>query len=145
MNEMQERIVQLAKSQLGVEEIGGPNKGPPQWLYSGGRPDPWCANFVCFVMDRARAWVPGSIPPAPDRWNLMASSSAMFISLTNNKMIVDDPQPGDIMFLDDPPRHVGIVIEVREDDVITIEGNMSDRVKMVVRTKSPSLRYGRTW
>lgn len=145
MKEIQERIVQIAKSQLSVEEVGEENHGPPQWLYAGGRPEPWCAHFVCFVMEKARAWVPGALLSTETTWNAMASSSKMLESITNNKMLVDDPQPGDIVFVGNPPYHVGIVIEAREDDVITVEGNMSNRVKTVVRTRSPELRYGRTW
>lgn len=138
MSKFSEELAKIAKTQIGVKEEGGNNKGPmiveyqkATWLKPG--PWPWCAAFVDWVImktltskdvmnelglknaTQAKNWRPRTAAAWDfDKW----STSKGFTILTEN----DKAKVGDIVTFDFS--HVGIIIEDQSDDyIITVEGN----------------------
>lgn len=115
-------IVQVALSQEG-------NKGGrPYWSWYGysGRVS-WCACFVSWCADRCGYIDSGQIP----KFSSCASGASWFRSRGRLKDRSYVPSPGDIIFFDwgAGVHHVGIVVDVSNGRVNTIEGNSSDAVR----------------
>ncbi len=147
-----EDVLAVAKSQLGYQESSrnftledGAVKGYTRYGDWYGIPyGDWCAMFVSFCLRYAE--VPKETVPydasCPNwittlkKWNLYSSASDTV------------PEPGDIIFFDwdwdGSSDHVGLVEEVTEDTIKTIEGNSSDCVQRVKydRTDSRIMGYG---
>jgi hypothetical protein len=142
MSKFSEELVRIAKSQIGVREIGGNNKGPmiveyqkATWL----KPSawPWCAAFVAWAIKNAleskevmkelglknARQVENWRPRTASAWdfNEWAESKGLTI-LTEN----DKAKAGDIVTFDFS--HIGIVIEDQVDEnIITVEGNTNGK------------------
>lgn len=116
-----------AQSQIGVREATGNNDGVPADRYSGGRQEPWCANFVAWNFRQAGHQLPGN-------QRMLASVQYMEDTMKQNGTHfgrgTQTPQPGDIIFFRwaDGSRHVGMVESVANGRVNTVEGNTSNRV-----------------
>ena len=115
-------IVQVALSQEG-------NKGGrPYWSWYGykGRVS-WCACFVSWCADKCGYIDCGMIP----KFSSCASGASWFRSRGRLKDRSYVPSPGDIIFFDwgAGVHHVGIVVDVKNGRVNTIEGNSSDAVR----------------
>lgn len=115
-------IVQVALSQEG-------NKGGrPYWSWYGykGRVS-WCACFVSWCADKCGYIDSGQIP----KFSSCASGASWFRSRGRLKDRSYVPSPGDIIFFDwgAGVHHVGIVVDVKNGRVNTIEGNSSDAVR----------------
>ena len=115
-------IVQVALSQEG-------NKGGrPYWSWYGykGRVS-WCACFVSWCADKCGYIDSGQIP----KFSSCASGASWFRSRGRLKDRSYVPSPGDIIFFDwgEGVHHVGIVVDVKNGKVNTIEGNSSDAVR----------------
>lgn len=144
---MREKFLQIAESQVGVQEPNGDDKYI-QWYNSqtgAGFPmnTPWCQIFVCWCADQAG--VSREVIP------LTASCTAAM-----NWFIRDGvwhargtfrPQPGDLVYFDwdlsGDCDHVGIVQSVSGSSFTTIEGNASGSGADGVRRKSYALDYSR--
>lgn len=132
--------LQQARSQIGVRERTGRNDGIPASRYSGGRREPWCANFVSWAFRKAGK-------PLPGNQRSLASVQYMEDQMKKaGKFHRGTPKPGDIIFFKNrgasdrgPGRHVGIVERVANGRVYTIEGNSGNRV----RRRSYSLKNAR--
>lgn len=133
--------------------------------YSGGRNEAWCAHFVSWVLDQAGIPFASYVVPTPSRANPTASVSQAAKNMSDiGRLFTPEsttPQPNDLIFYKQiangnfvsPGRfgfpqllgHIGIVEGVDGDKVVSIEGNLSDRVARA-RTplKSASIAfYGR--
>lgn len=128
-----ERVIELARSQVGVTEYP-PNSNnviyntyyyghPVQDGIPKGSQYPWCVTFI--------QWLFKSEPTMLMR---TASCSTLLNWCKKNGMIVDKPQIGDLCFMkfDDDPRypagHIGIVDKAKgAKDVYNIEGNTSEK------------------
>ncbi|ADY51849.1 hypothetical protein Pedsa_1282 [Pseudopedobacter saltans DSM 12145] len=113
------RIVQLARNEIGVRELTGNNDGKriAEYLKAVGlkQEAPWCAAFVSWVFQKA-----GFAQPRT------AWSPAMF----NNAVNVKQPQRAVVFGIYFPElkrvAHVGLVERVDGDWLITIEGNTNN-------------------
>jgi hypothetical protein len=143
------RATDIGAQYLGVQESAGPNDGPVLTairaclMPPGTGPCSWCALFVAWCLCRAygpvsqidyRRWLrsilefwaaPGE-SGAPGTWYPESCQSwwewAMF-----RRMIVDHPQPGDVVIFLDEHRHahhMGFVTATHpENEFDTLEGN----------------------
>jgi hypothetical protein len=114
-------VLNVARSQLGVREDP---PGSNRVLYASWAGIPglaWCGAFVCWCLEQAGAldvprfvWTPSGAQAYKDRgrWDHI-------------------PSIGDVVFFTWPEVgricHVGLVEAVREDGVVTIEGNTDER------------------
>jgi uncharacterized protein (TIGR02594 family) len=115
-------VVHRAQSALGVtEEPPGSNRGPriDEWLQrchvSTGLP--WCAAFAS--------------------WCLETVAIAGAQALGKHFLATDVPLPGDVMYFltGGGKGHCGIVVGIGEHEVMTIEGNCQDAVRVARRAR----------
>jgi hypothetical protein len=129
--------IAIAELKADAREIGGNNKGPfvKKYLAGAGLPvgNPWCASFVswCFLqsVDGEKADMPFQYTAGaralrkqfvPKGWTFTASERL--------------PEPGDLVFwwrvrADGWQGHVGLVHQLKDGMLYTIEGNKSPRVQ----------------
>jgi len=123
-----ERVIELARSQIGVTEYP-PNSNNViynTWYYGhpvNGSNYAWCCVFI--------EWLFRS---EPDMLLRTASCSALLNWCRQNGMIVDKPQMGDLCFMKFnkdskyPAEHIGMVDKAKAiKDVYNIEGNTSEK------------------
>jgi len=127
-------IVNIARAEIGVEEVDGTNSGKRVREYQastdlGGTGWPWCAAFVCWVVQRAMAQAgisetPGyKRPKTASAWGFEAWSRAQDSTTQTKKPHKGDIQAGDIVIF--TFSHIGIATSKPNKDgfVDTIEGN----------------------
>lgn len=127
---LQDHIVQIALSQVGVRETGGNNVGPEilkyqeaTWLKPGAWP--WCAAFCAWVLKMAakNAELKNFIP-CPDAsaygWEKWAVKRG-WILLPETEPC----KPGDFVTFDFS--HIGVVIEDKGHSIVTVEGNTNGK------------------
>lgn len=128
-------LVDIAKAEIGVEEIDGTNCGvrvnefksatnlPPHEAW------PWCAAFVCWVVKQALA-ISGvkqtptfKRPTTAGAWDLENWSLRQDNSTQTRKRPGSDIKPGDIVIF--TFSHVGIAASEPDSDgyLVTYEGN----------------------
>lgn len=127
--------LQVAINELnaGAGEVGGDNRGPFVKKYLDGvasEGDPWCAGFIsyCFAQD------PGGIPfryTAGARDILQQFKRKGWASAPNSGY---SPKPGDVVVwwrvqLSGTKGHIGLVHQLRDGYLYTIEGNKSSKVQ----------------
>lgn len=125
-------VLRIAREQIGVREVGGPNRGPEVEKYLarvGLVPGfPWCAALVYFCFDEAalRTVVPNPLPKTAgvlDHWNRAADK----FKLPPNVPFDDlrNLNPGSIFCIDhgNGHGHTGIVVLADREGLKTIEGN----------------------
>jgi hypothetical protein len=133
---MRDLVIDIAASQIGVvEQPRGSNRGPEVDVYirtTGLNPAadsfPWCVCFLYWVFEQA-AKVKGEENPLPKTagvialWNLGRHTEAQVVR--KSEANAQTVKPGMIFHLDlgGGKGHAGLVIEVRGDHIITIEGN----------------------
>jgi len=124
--------IAIAEFALGVKEPGAYEK------YAGGREEAWCAHFASWVFLRAGSPLPGYKMPSliPPRWNPIASVNTLYETLKAEGKIVSTPKPNDLIFYyrtgsSGHKGHVGIVTQVKNGTVTSIEGNLSNRIAQV--------------
>ncbi len=149
-----ERVLAWAHAEFkaGRAEATGHNDGPPSARYMGGRKEPWCAHFVAACFRECGAPIPGDTVPTPTRANPLASVSYMEGIFKDHGWYQRNPLPGDVAFFKTrgqsdagPGRHVGIVVDVTDTELITVEGNWGNAVRCVKRPINSLLisGYGR--
>ena len=133
-------VLEVAKSQLGykestanyqVEEDGTTKKGYTRYGAWYGVPyGDWCAMFVSFCINYAD--IPESDVPLDcscRNWVDTLAEQGMYHEVTSDYQ----PEPGDIIFFSVKKNgvsdHVGLVAEVTENKIKTIEGNSNDQVE----------------
>ncbi len=152
MKSLAARIVEAAANAVGLEEKGGPNKGPPVDLFAGGRQEPWCAHFAATLFRDEGCPLPGDIEPTRDDANPIANVKQMWRRLNLAGLAVEVPLPGDVIIFNsrgDSDQgggwHCGIVSVVDGEHIQTIEGNSGDKVarRLYRVTDSRIAGYGR--
>ena len=129
-------VVAYAKRHLKAHprEVGGQNLGPWVRLYMGGREGaqfPWCAGFACFILNQACSAMQVAMPikSSVSCDSLAASAKLRKLFLSESSVEVGALQPG-ALFLNrrtpDDWTHVGIVSDVLNESIRTIEGNTND-------------------
>lgn len=118
------QIIKDALAEVGTtEKPAGSNKVKYNTWYYGkevsGSAYPWCAAFVCWLFKKE-----------PQKILRSASCSAILNDYTKRGQVVKTPEPGDIVFFKfskgtAKAEHIGIVVEVKGNTVITVEGNTS--------------------
>lgn len=120
------QVIIQAKSQVNVQEWPlKNNRGPgvKKYLNSVGLAEgyAWCMAFVYWCVQEVCQDYGVSNPLKKtagvlDQWN------------SREKLRVKTPQPGDVFIMDFGRGlgHTGIVVEVRGDSILTIEGNTND-------------------
>lgn len=108
--------------------------------YSGGRQEPWCAHFASWVFAQAGKPWPYYQAPSPSVANPMAATTYAWTVFSQLGMVRRQPRPGDLVFYrkneggvlsQTKMGHVGIVTSVDGSTVVSVEGNLSDRVMQV--------------
>ncbi|MCL1802742.1 MAG: CHAP domain-containing protein [Eubacteriaceae bacterium] len=127
-------IVATAQSQIG-------NNGDiyKKWFYHGENYGEWCVMFIAWCAEQ-NAMIEAGIIPRLSGTKLMKDwYDDIGLYIVDKSYI---PQPGDIIFIDwdekNIPGHVGLVVSVEGDRVITIEGNSggTNAYDSLVRQKS---------
>lgn len=125
-----------AVTQIGVVEERG-NRGVPLTRYgiTGEDPLPWCARFVRWCFTQAGLILPGN------RY-LIGNVATMHDELEAHGALVSEPRAGDLIFMHTRGasdagvgHHVGIVENADALTVASIDGNLSDRVRRMVRDR----------
>jgi len=126
-----EKLVDLARREIGVEEIDGTNCGPRvnQYKAATNLPPkeawPWCAAFVCWLVREAMKGGTYTFqrPTTAGAWAFEAWSRAQDASAQTKKPHAGDIKPGDIIVF--TFSHIGLAISAadRNGFVQTIEGN----------------------
>jgi hypothetical protein len=136
---VERRILDTARSFLGMRELTGNNDGLPADIFMHGDRMPWCAGFVLGVLKRANATFPGPHWQARNVYFFRSwcKGEGHFVSP------IEMPEPGWIVFYNSrdgsdagPGQHMGFVEEVdgRRGRMLTIEGNYDNRVARVRRS-----------
>lgn len=134
-------IVAIAESQLGYEESsanyavmedGKTMKGYTRYGAWYGSPyADWCAMFVSFCLDYAK--IPITSVPRNASCNLWVDTLSNANWNLYQKADEYTPLKGDIVFFDfngnESSDHVGIVAEVKDEKIKTIEGNSANKVR----------------
>lgn len=126
-----ELVVAYAKQHLNQHprEVGGQNKGPWVRLYMNGNEGEqwaWCAGFTCFCLKQA---CESMKLPLPFKTTFSCDSLAAFAK--DKGLFVDSSKasPGSFFLVrrtDTDWTHTGIVLEVNNETIKTIEGNTND-------------------
>lgn len=130
-NTLAEKLVALAKKEIGVEEINGTNCGPrvneyksATWLDST-KPWPWCAAFICWLMREAMKGGKYTFerPQTAGAYDFENWCKEQDNSVTLKKPHNGDIKPGDIVVFNFS--HIGLAIGSPDSTgyVKTIEGN----------------------
>lgn len=130
-------VVAYAKQHLKqrAREIGGQNKGPWVRLYMKGKEgpaSPWCAGFVCFILEQAcqSLSMPLPIKTSVSCDDLATSAKEKDIFLKESKIMSKRQiTPGSFFLRRRTPKdwdHTGIVIRAEDEFFHTVEGNTND-------------------
>jgi hypothetical protein len=99
----------------------------PNWIRNK-RPEAWCAKFVWVVYEEA-ARLSGVANPIP-----RTAGARLMLTMSRDKQLKVDKKPnlGAVFYRksDSPGAsgHVGIVTEIKNDGITTVEGNLDGRV-----------------
>jgi hypothetical protein len=114
---------------LGIrEKPPGSNGGPAVLALTDGHAEPWCADFVSWVLRAAGRPFTGG---ASGGWRLAWTPDVRAWFLARDRYrprLVADPQPGDVVWFGHG--HVGIVRRADASALEAIEGNADDRVRV---------------
>ena len=133
---MRQLVIDIAASQIGVvEKPHGSNRGPEVDVYistTGLDPSagdfPWCVCFLYWVFDQA-AKIKGKENPLPKTagvislWNLGRHTEAQVVRKSEASAQTVMPGMTFHLNLGGGKGHAGLVIEVKGDHIVTIEGN----------------------
>ena len=130
-----------AKDKAAVSEPSAFNK------YAGGRQEAWCAHFASWIFAQLGNPLPGYRVPSPSVANPTAGCSYLYEQAKKMGVLRSYPQRDDIIFYkssnpDKISGHVGIVTDVRDGKVVSIEGNLSDTVARVTHSLSDNKILG---
>lgn len=135
---MKEKIINLAKSQVGYKETGTNRTKYAadfdttywQWFNTKKQGVEWCAIFICWLFvvvlgpEKARKFL--GCPKPADNCAAGVKYLKQYLKKTGTTVNVKDGKAGDICFFGD--KHVGLIEYVEGDYYHTIEGNKSNGV-----------------
>lgn len=140
-----QRVIGLARTQLGVREGSQRNRGVEVDTYRGSStssdgawPQPWCASFVSWVFNECNAPL---VDSDGDTWSARIGDWAR----SKGRLRGPDarPTPGDLVLVRNDlgaarwANHIGIVsANLGADLLLTVEGNVRDSVVERVRDRS---------
>lgn len=142
-NEESETVIEIAKSQIGngPNEVGEDLQYPPYNLSRRLRKnEQWCSEFVSWVYcaagaplgERRRGWLMRN-SRSLRRW---FEINTFFVEREDDFWKEHDPAPGDyIRYNNDRGGHSGLVYSVEGGTLVTIEGNIGNRVVVKRLTK----------
>lgn len=145
-----DKLLSLAKQQIGLKEATGKNDGEIE-KFTGGRQEPWCAHFVAWLFREVGLPLPTDRIPSntPNGYNPLASVTNMKKVFQKHGWMVEGPVEGGVVFFSKrgqsdagPGRHVGVIESVEADCFYTIEGNWGNAVKRVKRRNSDKSIWG---
>ncbi len=127
-------ILSSAYKYLGYNENNGSYK-----LFTNGRTEAWCADFVSYVVKEAARKSGKSLPSGFGsasveglrQWGLNNNCYLHTANSTNKKeLIKNNVKPGDIVIFKENGRsHTGVVASIDSNgNIKTVEGNTSDKV-----------------
>ena len=128
-------LIDIARAEIGVEEINGTNCGPRVNEYKAAtnlpptKSWPWCAAFICWIVREAllksgkKETKTFKRPRTAGAWDFENWSLAQDNSTQTKKPHRGDILPGDIVVF--KFSHIGLAISApdKNGNVITIEGN----------------------
>lgn len=130
VSKLADKLIALAKKEIGVEEVNGTNCGPrvneyksATWLDST-KSWPWCAAFICWLFREAMKGGTYSFkrPQTAGAYDFENWCKEQGSSVQLKKPHNDDIKPGDIVIFNFS--HIGLAISEPHDGYIdTIEGN----------------------
>lgn len=140
-------VIKEAKKFIGCkEDKGTPNRSMcvDKILQLGGwtpNNEPWCAAFVYAIVEKSC-----NILGVTNKLPRTKSTRSMLNNAPGKGLKVDkNPAVGSVFFI---PRgdngtqgHVGIVIDVKGDQIFTVEGNLSDSVRLGQRKIFSEMRF----
>lgn len=128
------KLVSLALAEVGVEEIDGTNCGPRVNEYKAAtklpaaESWPWCAAFLCWLVQRAMAAesvreTPGfARPTTAGAWDLVNWSLRQDDTTRTKRFPADDIRAGDLVIF--TFSHCGVAVADAHDGFVrTVEGN----------------------
>lgn len=130
------KMIDVARTQLGVAEATGNNDGIPAERYMRGDKLAWCAGFVLWC--NANSDDRNIAATTKEHYELRSVSRMIEVFKARGWFHTGSPEPNDIVFFGNAAsdvgvrgNHVGIVEEAKGLIVSTIEGNTSNRVARV--------------
>jgi hypothetical protein len=135
-----EQAIQIARSKLGMHEVGGPNQGPivewamRPWSKSAlGSWAEWCCAFVCSCLLEAGSQTIRKVASTNCNALWKNCNKAGYAWVRFKTPTAQPPQPGDVVFYgtDTNIYHVGLVttIDPLQGIMTTIEGNDDNAVR----------------
>ena len=135
---MKEKIINLAKSQVGYKETGTNRTKYAadfdtkywQWFNTKKQGVEWCAIFICWLFvvilgpEKARKFL--GCPKPADNCAAGVKYLKQYLKKTGTTVNIKDGKAGDICFFGN--NHVGLIEYVEGDYYHTIEGNKSNSV-----------------
>lgn len=134
MTKLPSKLVELARKEIGVEEVNGSNCGPRVNEYKAATnlpPSeswPWCAAFICWLVREAMraTGTPETAtfkrPKTAGAWDFINWSLAQDKSTQTKRSPGDDIQPGDIVVF--TFSHIGLAVDHADSGMVrTVEGN----------------------
>ena len=134
--------LKIAKTQLGVREVGGANRGKQVEEYLAAAKvapgNPWCASFITWSLEQAGHKMPGGGWAGVQTWVRNAEQGANGLKIVS----AADARPGDIVAYDwggqndfGADGHIGFLDSTVKDGKFTaLEGNNADAVNSVPRS-----------
>ena len=126
----------------GVAQVGNKD-GKPFWSWYGfEQREDWCACYVSWVEDKCGYLESGVAP----KFAMVEDGSSWFLEREQWKYGGETPEAGDLIFFNwdgtGTQDHVGIVTQVIDDKVYTVEGNSSNRCRQKRYKIEDSVIYG---
>ena len=125
-----QRIITIAKNEIGNGEIGKNNSGQYVKLYNKGLESSWCAGFISYCLKQSEY----------NELDYSLSAKAIYNQAKQQNIITASAQAGDlIVFWRDSPKswkgHIGIVERIDSNYIYTIEGNKGQFPAKVKRVR----------
>ena len=119
-----EDVLSVAKAEIGYTETPANSNRTKYGAWFGLNGQPWCMMFIMWCFSQAGGY---EMPPI----HTASCGSLMRAAKSKGQWITGDYHPGDVVIFDFPNTqyktdHCGIVWQVLENEVLTIEGNTSD-------------------
>ena len=159
MNAICAQVLDLAKRQIGYKETGKNQTKYArffdveawQWFNTKKQGSKWCAIFICWLFAQNETLGQKQALsflgcPAPKN-NCSAGCGYLYdyMKAKGYKSDITHVKPGDIVFFKGKKgdcAHVGICLDVNENNIHTIEGNSGDMVKNNHHYKSSNIYFG---